>query len=189
MKTSEFRKLIREEVQVVVYEQQLNEGKLGDFLNRIKSAATEAATKNYDNAAQFINIDKLKVQPIQPNSISKAQKDLETQSQQISEGFVDKVRKFAMVGAKLGVGGGLFSGITAIGSAGSYIDQSFNQWYYKTIQGMAESDVMKVMTDLYGARAAEASIWFKLGMYAFFAFFVITILSIAVLRMTKKSTK
>jgi hypothetical protein len=187
MKVSEFRKLIREETQVAVYKQQLNEGKLGDLLSRIKSAAMQAVTKNYDSAKQFVDIDKLKERPIQSNSINKVQKDLEVQSQQISEGFLDNVKKFAMRGAKVGVIGSAFSGITALGSAGEYLNQSFNRWYYETIQGMAESDVMKIMTDLYGAKAAEASIWFKLGTYAFFAFFVIALLSIITLKITKKN--
>jgi hypothetical protein len=187
MKLAEFRKLIREEVRAVVYKQQLNEGNLGDFLSRIKLAATKAANNNFDKAVEYIDIEKLKARPIQPDMINKAQKDIEAQSQQLSEGFMDNVRKFATTGAKIGIGGSLFSGITAIGASLEYLDRSFHQWYYQTIQGMAKSDVMKIMIDLYGAKAAEASIWLKLGMYAFFAFFVIALLSIAVMRMTKKN--
>ena len=51
---------------------------------------------------------------------------------------------------------------------------------------MAESDVMKIMIDLYGAKAAEQSIWLKLGSYAFFVFFTLATLSFIVAYATRK---
>jgi hypothetical protein len=67
-----------------------------------------------------------------------------------------------------------------------YLNSSFTKWYYTEIQKLAEPEVMKVMQDLGSAGQAEGSIWGKLGMYAFFIFFTIAVISLVAARMTQK---
>lgn len=189
MNKTEFRKLIREEIQHVVYEQQLTEGKLTDFFSKIKDAATKVAKDNYQDAMQHVDTNKLESKPLPTGILNKAQKELETKSQSIEEGFIDSIKKISAKGTLAGMYGSIGSGLLAASAGLSYLDATFNKWYYQYIQGMAESEVMKVMTDLYGAKAAEGSIWFKLGMYAFFVFFTIAVLSYITLRITSKIKK
>ncbi len=66
-----------------------------------------------------------------------------------------------------------------------YLDSSFTKWYYTEIQKLAEPEVMKVMQDIGKAGQAEGSIYGKLGMYAFFIFFTIAVISLVAARMTK----
>ena len=184
MKQSELRQLIKEEIQTAIFKQQLNENKLGEFLSSIKTAAIKAAKDNCQDAMNHVDTDKLKAEPLPSGLLDKAQRELQKEPQDINEG---RFRDFMEKGFKTGVYGSAISAITALSAGTDYLGMSFNKWYYNTIQGMAESDVMKVMTDLYGAKAAESSIWFKLGMYAFFIFFTIAILSIITLKLTKKN--
>jgi len=187
MKKSELNQLIKEEIQLAVFEQQLTESKLTDFLSKIKAAAVKAAKANYEEASNHVNIDNLTTKPLPQGAMEKAQMELETDSQSLNEGFVDRLKQFAKGGLLGGGIGSFVSGILSVAGGLQYIDRSFNQWYYKTIQGMAESDVMKIMVDMYGAQAAEGSIWFKLGMYAFFVFFTIATLSFITLYIIKKT--
>jgi hypothetical protein len=189
MKATQFRTLIREEVQLAVFEQQLSEGKLSDFFGQIKAAATKAAKDSYQDAEKLIDMNKLASKPLPTNSISKAQSELETKSQALQEGFIDTIRNFSRKALHTGLMGSAVSAITALSAGMTYLDASFTKWYYEYIQGMAESEVMRVMTDLYGAKAAEGSIWFKLGAYAFLVFFVVTLLSIATLKLTRQKNK
>ena len=189
MKASELRKLIREEVQLTVFEQQLSEGKLSDFFGQIKAAATKAAKDSYQDAEKLIDMNKLASKPLPTNLISKAQSELETKSQALQEGFMDTIRNFSFKTFNAGLIGSAISALTALSAGMSYLDASFTKWYYEYIQEMAESDVMRVMTDLYGAKAAEGSIWFKLGTYAFLVFFVVTLLSLATLKLTRQKNK
>ena len=187
MNKSDLKRIIKEEIQLVVFEQQLQESKLTDFLSKIKAVAVKAAKTNYEDAASHVNMEKLTAKPLPQGALEKAQMELEKDSQTLSEGFVDQIKQFAKGGLVGGGLGSVISGIVSIAGGLQYIDRSFNQWYYKTIQGMAESDVMKIMVDLYGAQATEGSIWFKLGMYAFFVFFTIATLSFITLYIIKKT--
>jgi hypothetical protein len=187
MNKSDLKRIIKEEIQLAVFEQQLQESKLTDFLSKIKAAAVKAAKTNYEDAASHVNMEKLTAKPLPQGALEKAQMELEKDSQTLSEGFVDQIKQFAKGGLVGGGLGSVISGIVSIAGGLQYIDRSFNQWYYKTIQGMAESDVMKIMVDMYGAQAAEGSIWFKLGMYAFFVFFTIATLSFITLYIIKKT--
>ena len=67
-----------------------------------------------------------------------------------------------------------------------YLDSSFTNWYYTEIQKLAEPQVMQVMQDLGKAGQAEGSLYGKLGMYAFFIFFTIAVISLVAARMTQK---
>ncbi len=160
----------------------IEEGKLGNFLNQIKTAAMKTAKNYFNDASGFVDIDKLEAEPIPTDILNKAEKELANKSQELSEGFKDNIAKFAS-GNILGA---VVSGLTTLSTGLDYLDQRFTQWYYSTIQGMAEKDVMKVMVDTYGAKAAESSIWFKVGMYAFFVFFVLTILSLITLKIMNR---
>ena len=184
MKTSELRQIIKEEIQTAIFKQRLNEGKLGDFFSGIKSAAINAAKANYQDAMNHVDVDKLEAKPLPSGLLDKAQSEIEMESQDLNEG---RLRDFIEKGMKTGVYGSAISALTALSAGTDYLEMSFNKWYYSAIQGMAEADVMKVMTDLYGAKAAESSIWFKLGMYAFFIFFTIAILSIIASKLTRKN--
>ena len=188
MKLSQLKSLIKEEIQVAVFEQQLNESKLTDFFSKIKAAAVKTARANYKDAVNHVNIEKLEANPMPDGLLDKAQQELEAKSSTIQEGFIDTVKKFSVGGLVVGGFGSLFSGIASLAGGLQYIDRSFDKWYYETIQGMAESDVMKIMIDMYGAQAAEGSIWFKLGMYAFFVFFTIATLSLITIYIIKKTT-
>ena len=193
MKVSELRQIIKEETQVVLFEQQLQEGKLGDFLNKIKAAALKAAQDNYQDAIKHIDTDKATSKPLPAGLLAKAQGEIEMKSQNINEGFVDTIRKYATKGRNIGLVGSVTSAITALSAAAQYLESSFSTWYYSTIQGLADTEVTRIISDLYGADAMrssadmiEGSIWFKLGMYAFVAFFVIAVVSIAAGKLIKK---
>lgn len=182
------KQIIREEVQMAVFEQQLNESKLTDFFSKIKAAAVKAARSKYKDAVDHVDMEKLEAKPLPSGILDKAQKELEAKSSTIREGFLDSIKKFSVGGLVVGGFGSLFSGIASLAGGLQYINRSFDKWYYETIQGMAESDVMKIMIDMYGAQAAEGSIWFKLGMYAFFVFFTIAVLSLITIYIIKKTT-
>jgi len=186
MKLSEFKSLIKEEVDLALFEHQLTEGKISDFLSKIKLAAMKAAKDNYSDAIAHIDVDKLKAEPMSISKLDKVQRELESQSQQISEGFVDKLKSFARKGFAIGAIGSVISGATVAVSAMNYLDYSFTKWYYTTIQGMAKPEVMKAMNDIYGAKVEESSIWFTFGMYVFSVFFVIALLSYASIRINKQ---
>ena len=186
MKKSELRQLIREELQLAVFEQQMSESKLSNFFSQIKIAATKAANANYQDAEKFIDMDKLASKPLPTDLLNKAQNELETKSQALNEGFVDTIRNLSRKTFAASAIGTIAGATLALSSGMSYLDATFNKWYYQYIQGMAESEVMRVMTDTYGAKAAEGSIWFKLGMYAFLVFFVVALVSKAMFKLTNK---
>jgi len=184
MKKSELRQIIKEEIQSIVLKNHLNEGKFINFLDKIKTAAIKAAKMNYQEAINVVDVDALSSKPLPPGLLDKAKAELDMKSQTLNEGFMDTVRKFATGGLKVGGFGSLVTGLSTLSAASDYVDMSFNKWYYETIQGMAKADVMKVMVDLYGAKATESSMYMNLGMYAFFVFFVIAVLSFITIKIT-----
>jgi hypothetical protein len=109
------------------------------------------------------------------------------QQSEMNEDLKSTINKIAV---KLGTGATMMGIITALVSMSGwiqYLDSSFTKWYYSEIQKLAEPEVMKVMQDIGKAGQAEGSIYGKLGMYAFFIFFTIAVISLVAARMTKRS--
>jgi hypothetical protein len=84
---------------------------------------------------------------------------------------------------------GIITAFISISGWIQYLDSSFTKWYYSEIQHLAEPEVMKVMQDMGKAGQAEGSVWAKLGMYAFFIFFTIAVISMIAARLTNKTKK
>ena len=108
------------------------------------------------------------------------------QQSEINEDLKSVINKIAV---KLGTGSTMLGIITALVSMSGwiqYLDSSFTNWYYTEIQKLAEPQVMQVMQDLGKAGQAEGSLYGKLGMYAFFIFFTIAVISLVAARMTQK---
>ena len=164
----------------------LNEG-LGDSIKKIKNLAIKMATTKYDRAKSHLNVDKIaSAEEFNgTDAMNKATAAL-LQQNDLDEDLKAAINKIAV---KLGTGSTMLSIITALVSMSGwiqYLDSSFTKWYYTEIQKLAEPEVMKVMQDLGRAGQAEGSIYGKLGMYAFFIFFTIAVISLVAARMTQK---
>jgi hypothetical protein len=167
----------------------LNEG-LGDSIKKIKNLAIKMATTKYDRAKSHLNVDKIaSAEEFNgTDAMNKATAAL-LQQNDLDEDLKATINKIAV---KLGTGSTMLSIITALVSMSGwiqYLDSSFTKWYYTEIQKLAEPEVMKVMQDLGRAGQAEGSIYAKLGMYAFFIFFTIAVISLVAARMTKGTKK
>jgi hypothetical protein len=167
----------------------LNEG-LGDSIKKIKNLAIKMATTKYDRAKSHLNVDKIaSAEEFNgTDAMNKATAAL-LQQNDLDEDLKSTINKIA---GKLGTGSTMLSIITALVSMSGwiqYLDSSFTKWYYTEIQKLAEPEVMKVMQDLGRAGQAEGSIYAKLGMYAFFIFFTIAVISLVAARMTKGTKK
>jgi hypothetical protein len=184
-----FESFVNEDLELAFYTQGINEGKMGDFFGQIRELATKAAEKHYEGAAEHIDVAKLEKYPLKGSEINSAQKELEKQAFNIDEGFLDSLKNLTMKSFKTGLYGSIITGSVALSAGLNYLEATFNKWYYQYIQGMAESEVMKVMTDLYGAKAAEGSIWFKIGLYAFFVFFTLAVLAYITARIINLTTR
>jgi len=172
-----------------VNETTLNEG-LGDSIKKIKNLAIKMATTKYDRAKSHLNVDKIaSAEEFNgTDAMNKATAAL-LQQNDLDEDLKSTINKIAV---KLGTGSTMLSIITALVSMSGwiqYLDSSFTKWYYTEIQKLAEPEVMKVMQDLGRAGQAEGSIYGKLGMYAFFIFFTIAVISLVAARMTKGTKK
>jgi len=172
-----------------VNETTLNEG-LGDSIKKIKNLAIKMATTKYDRAKSHLNVDKIaSAEEFNgTDAMNKATAAL-LQQNDLDEDLKAVINKIAV---KLGTGSTMLSIITALVSMSGwiqYLDSSFTKWYYTEIQKLAEPEVMKVMQDLGRAGQAEGSIYGKLGMYAFFIFFTIAVISLVAARMTQKPKK
>jgi hypothetical protein len=164
----------------------LNEG-LGDSIKKIRNLAIKMASMKYDRAKSHLNIDNIASSDDfnGKDAMNKATAAL-LQQNDLDEDLKATINKIAV---KLGTGSTMLSIITALVSMGGwiqYLDSSFTKWYYTEIQKLAEPEVMKVMQDLGRAGQAEGSIYGKLGMYAFFIFFTIAVISLVAARMTQK---
>jgi hypothetical protein len=167
-------------------ESTLNEG-LGDSIKKIRNLAIKMASIKYDRAKSHLNIDNIASSDDfnGKDAMNKATAAL-LQQNDLDEDLKATINKIAV---KLGTGATMLSIITALVSMGGwiqYLDSSFTKWYYTEIQKLAEPEVMKVMQDLGRAGQAEGSIYGKLGMYAFFIFFTIAVISLVAARMTQK---
>jgi hypothetical protein len=163
----------------------LNEG-LGDSIKKIKNLAIKMATTKYDRAKSHLNVDKIaSAEEFNgTDAMNKATAAL-LQQNDLDEDLKATINKIAV---KLGTGSTMLSIITALVSMSGwiqYLDSSFTKWYYTEIQKLAEPEVMKVMQDLGRAGQAEGSIYGKLGMYAFFIFFTIAVISLVAAKMTR----
>ena len=172
-----------------VNETTLNEG-FGDSIKKIKSLAIKMASTKYDRAKSHLNIDKIASADKFDGSdaMNKATSAL-LQQNDLDEDLKSAINKIAV---KLGTGATMMGIITAFISISGwiqYLDSSFTKWYYTEIQKLAEPEVMKVMQDMGKAGQAEGSVWAKLGMYAFFIFFTIAVISIIAARLTNKTKK
>jgi hypothetical protein len=168
-----------------VNETTLNEG-LVSSIAKIKNLAIKMASSKFDRAKSHLNIDKIAMGKFNPkDAMDKASSALASQTD-LDEDLKSAINKIAV---KLGTGATMSGIITALISMSGwiqYLDSSFTQWYYSEIQKLAEPEVMKVMQDMGKAGQAEGSIWGKLGMYAFFIFFTIAVISLVAARMTQK---
>jgi hypothetical protein len=167
-------------------ESTLNEG-LGDSIKKIRNLAIKMASIKYDRAKSHLNIDNIASSDDfnGKDAMNKATAAL-LQQNDLDEDLKATINKIAV---KLGTGATMLSIITALVSMGGwiqYLDSSFTKWYYTEIQKLAEPEVMKAMQDLGRAGQAEGSIYGKLGMYAFFIFFTIAVISLVAARMTQK---
>jgi len=172
-----------------VNETTLNEG-FGDSIKKIRNLAIKIASTKYDRAKSHLNLDKIASTDDFNGSdaMNKATSAL-LQQNDLDEDLKSAINKIAV---KLGTGATMMGIITAFISISGwiqYLDSSFTKWYYTEIQKLAEPEVMKVMQDLGRVGQAEGSIYGKLGMYAFFIFFTIAVISLVAARMTQKPKK
>jgi len=170
-----------------VNENALNEG-FGDSIKKIRNLAIKMASTKYDRAKSHLNIDKIASADDfnGTDAMNKATSAL-LQQNDLDEDLKSAINKIAV---KLGTGATMMGIITALVSMSGwiqYLDSSFTKWYYTEIQKLAEPEVMKVMQDMGKAGQAEGSIYGKLGMYAFFIFFTIAVISLVAARITKSS--
>ena len=169
-----------------VNETTLNEG-FGDSIKKIKNLAIKMASTKYDRAKSHLNLDKIASADKFDggDAMNKATSAL-LQQNDLDEDLKSTINNLAV---KLGTGATMLGIITALVSMAGwiqYLDSSFTKWYYTEIQKLAEPEVMKVMQDMGRAGQAEGSIYGKLGMYAFFIFFTIAVISLVAARMTQK---
>ena len=168
-----------------VSENTLNEG-FGDSIKKIRALAIKMATTKYDRAKSHLNMDKIASADDfkGTDAMNKATAAL-LQQNDLDEDLKSAINKIAV---KIGTGATMMGIITAFVSISGwiqYLDSSFTKWYYTEIQKLAEPEVMKVMQDLGRAGQEEGSIYGKIGMYAFFIFFTIAVISLVAARMTK----
>ena len=167
----------------------LNEG-FGDSIKKIRNLAIKMASTKYDRAKSHLNLDKIASADDfdGKDTMNKATTAL-LQQNNLDEDLKAVINKIAV---KLGTGATMLGVITALVSMSGwiqYLDSSFTKWYYTEIQKLAEPEVMKVMQDLGRAGQEEGSIWGKFGMYAFFIFFTIAVISLVAARMTQGTKK
>jgi len=172
-----------------VTETTINEG-FGDSIKKIRSLAIKMASTKYDRAKSHLNIDKIaSADDFDASGAMNNATAALLQQNDLDEDLKTAINKIAV---KLGTGATMLGIINALVSMAGwiqYLDSSFTKWYYTEIQKLAEPEVMKVMQDLGRAGQEEGSIYGKLGMYAFFIFFTIAVISLVAARMTKGTKK
>jgi hypothetical protein len=169
-----------------VNENTLNEG-FGDSIKKIRNLAIKMASTKYDRAKSHLNLDKIASADDfdSKDAMNKATAAL-LQQKNLDEDLKSAINKIAV---KLGTGATMLGVITALVSVSGwiqYLNSTFTRWYYSEIQKLAEPQVMDIMQSMGKAGQAEGSIWGKLGMYAFFIFFTIAVISLVAARMTQK---
>jgi hypothetical protein len=164
----------------------LNEG-FADSIKKIRNLAVKMASKKFDRAKSHLDIDKIASADgfDGKDAMNKATTAL-LQQKNLDEDLKSAINKIAV---KLGTGATMLGVITALVSVSGwiqYLNSTFTRWYYSEIQKLAEPEVMDIMQSMGRAGQAEGSIWGKLGMYAFFIFFTIAVISLVAARMTQK---
>ncbi len=164
----------------------LNEG-FGDSIKKIRNLAIKMASTKYDRAKSHLNLDKIASDDDfdGKDAMNKATAAL-LQQKDLDEDLKTTINKIAV---KLGTSATMMGVITALVSMSGwiqYLNSTFTRWYYSEIQKLAEPEVMDIMQSMGRAGQAEGSIWGKLGMYAFFIFFTIAVISLVAARMTQK---
>jgi len=170
MTAADLKQLIREEVHLALTTQ-LHESSFTDMFTQVHAAAMRVAKNKYRQAARFIDMDILRDNPIQPSDIAKTKSLLKKQSRRVSEAFGDDVKQFlSKLWNTLTFGGGVYT-------VGKYLSDTFYRWYDTSIEIIANSEVMRIFTDL-GMQYSESSNWVKVALFAFFIFFVLYVLYI-----------
>ncbi len=164
----------------------IDEG-FADTIKKIRNLAIKMASTKYDRAKSHMNLDKIaSADDFNGKDVMNKATSALLQQSEINEDLKSTINKIAV---KLGTGSTMLGIITALVSMSGwiqYLDSSFTKWYYSEIQKLAEPQVMQVMQDLGKAGQAEGSLYGKLGMYAFFIFFTIAVISLVAARMTQK---
>jgi hypothetical protein len=161
----------------------LNEG-FADSIKKIRNLAVKMASKKFDRAKSHLDIDKIASSDgfDGKDVMNKATSALLQQSE-INEDIKSVINKIAV---KLGTGSTMLGVITALVSMSGwiqYLNSTFTRWYYSEIQKLAEPEVMQIMKT---AGQDGGSMYSKIGMYAFFIFFTIAVISLVAARMTQK---
>jgi hypothetical protein len=165
---------------------QINEG-FGDAIKKIRNLAVRMASTKFDRAKSHLDIDKIaSSNEFNGKDVMNKATSALLQQTEMNEDLKSAINKIAV---RLGTGSTMLGVITALVSMSGwiqYLDSTFTKWYYSEIQKLAEPEVMKVMQDLGRAGQAEGTFYGKLGMYAFFIFFTIAVISLVAARMTQK---
>jgi len=146
------------------------------------------ASTKFDRAKSHLDIDKIaSSDEFDGKDVMNKATSALLQQTEMNEDLKSAINKIAV---RLGTGSTMLGVITALVSMSGwiqYLDSTFTKWYYSEIQKLAEPEVMKVMQDLGRAGQAEGTFYGKLGMYAFFIFFTIAVISLVAARMTSKA--
>jgi hypothetical protein len=180
------QKVVASKIKESVNENTLNEG-FGDSIKKIRNLAIKMASTKYDRAKSHLNLNKIAAADTfdGKDAMNKATSAL-LQQKDLDEDLKSAINKIAV---KLGTGATMMGIITALVFVSGwiqYLNSTFTRWYYSEIQKLAEPQVMDIMQSMGRAGQAEGSIWGKLGMYAFFIFFTIAVISLVAARMTQK---
>ena len=162
---------------------QINE-RFGDTIKKIRNLAVKMASKKFDRAKSHLDIDKIASSDKfdGKDAMIKATSALVQQSE-MNEDLKSVINKIAV---KLGTSATMLGVITAFVSMSGwiqYLSSTFTKWYYSEIQKLAEPEVMDI---LKSAGQDGGSVYAKIGMYAFFIFFTIAVISLVAARMTQK---
>lgn len=163
------------------YYESANEGML-DMMVAVKDLARKMAKDYAKEASQFV-LDGAVINDPERDaemSLSKMSKEL-----QINEGLKDTVKKWAKKTNTVSLYGSILTGLGTVGAYLNYLDNKFYEWYYKTIKGMADYEILGLLQSKHDLQA-DISTWEKtILMYAFFVFFTIFVVSYATKKMTK----
>ena len=163
------------------YYESANEGML-DMMVAVKDLARKMAKDYAKEASQFV-LDGAVINDPERDaemSLSKMSKEL-----QVNEGLKDTIKKWAKKTNTVSLYGSILTGLGTVGAYLNYLDNKFYEWYYKTIKGMADYEILGLLQSKHDLQA-DISTWEKtILMYAFFVFFTIFVVSYATKKMTK----
>ena len=163
------------------YYESANEGML-DMMVAVKDLARKMAKDYAKEASQFV-LDSAVINDPERDaemSLSKMSKEL-----QVNEGLKDTIKKWAKKTNTVSLYGSILTGLGTVGAYLNYLDNKFYEWYYKTIKGMADYEILGLLQSKHDLQA-DISTWEKtILMYAFFVFFTIFVVSYATKKMTK----